>query len=317
MTRGSYACRDIIIRIGEIANHYINVMPRPSPARHWCFTLNNYVESDETLLGELIDSDDNPVTYVIYGRETGENGTPHLQGYLELSTKKRLSSLKSIIGTRYHFEKRRGTPEQAIEYCKKDGVFFTFGEPSSVSSSQGKRTDLEEIREKIKSGSSEKDIAEEHFSQWIWHRRSFGQYRNLCCGQRNFKSEVYVYYGATGSGKTRSIYECEPDLWISSDNSLKWFDGYHGQSAALFDDFVSIKNEKWGLLLRLLDRYPMSVPIKGGFVEWVPRKIYFTSNLHPDEWYTGVSEESRQALHRRITTIKYFDGNPELEEKND
>ena len=44
--------------------------------RRICFTKNNYEESDiDALLAE------ERFSYVIFGLEVGEQGTPHLQGY--------------------------------------------------------------------------------------------------------------------------------------------------------------------------------------------------------------------------------------------
>jgi len=50
--------------------------------RNFVFTLNNYSEEEhETLL--KCDS----FKYIIIGREIGDSGTPHLQGYAELKKK--------------------------------------------------------------------------------------------------------------------------------------------------------------------------------------------------------------------------------------
>ena len=158
----------------------------------------------------------------------------------------------------------------------------------------------------IVEGKSDEEIANRHFSTWIIHRRAFAEYRTLMKPDRDWKSDVFIYWGDTGTGKTRAVYEAEADLWIATDNSLNWFDGYTGQEAVLFDDFVSIKNEKFGFLLRLLDRYPMDVPVKGGFTKWLPKRIYFTSNLRVEDWFMGVSAASQSALRRRITDTVHF-----------
>lgn len=85
-----------------------------SPAKNWCFTLNNYLESD---INEIIKVCSNSSTNYIFQEEMGENGTKHLQGYVEFNTKKRPMSVfdnKSI-----HWEKRKGTKQQNINYCSK------------------------------------------------------------------------------------------------------------------------------------------------------------------------------------------------------
>lgn len=53
--------------------------------RYICWTLNNPTESEIANLQSLVLDPPQTFTYVLYGKEVGENGTPHLQGYLECS----------------------------------------------------------------------------------------------------------------------------------------------------------------------------------------------------------------------------------------
>jgi len=121
---------------------------------------------------------------------------------------------------------------------------------------------------------------------------------------------VYWLHGSTGSGKTRFAFEYadenDLELWVSSDN-LKWFDGYDNQKAVLFDDFRA-SHCSFAFLLRLLDRYPMRVPIKGGFVFWNPSIIFITSPYKPKYVYKRFEEnvEDLNQLKRRITYTKLF-----------
>jgi hypothetical protein len=82
--------------------------------------------------------------------------------------------------------------------------------------------------------------------------------------------KVLWYYGPTGCGKTRRAYEeaVLGTFWFSS-NNLQWFDGYCGQQTAVFDDFRP-DHCSFSFLLRLLDIYPLQVPVKHGFTDWVP-----------------------------------------------
>lgn len=56
----------------------------------------------------------------------------------------------------------------------------------------------------------------------------------------------------------------------------------------------------------MTDRYPLKVPIKGDFVQWAPRKIWFTSNLPPHEWYQIDTDATRAAYFRRFTRVIHF-----------
>lgn len=97
-----------------------------SGAKNWCFTVNNYVDNDIEKIEEMFTH--GHFNYVVYGIEVGESGTPHLQGYVQLKKKLRLSQVKSLISSRAHLEVQRGSVMQAVIYCKKDGNFKEFGE---------------------------------------------------------------------------------------------------------------------------------------------------------------------------------------------
>lgn len=91
---------------------------RDIPGKYWCFTLNNWTNEEVAQMALDFSLFCNKW---IYGKEIGENDTPHLQGFLVLNTKDRLSGIKKKFGNRYHFEKMKGTEEEAVRYCCKDG----------------------------------------------------------------------------------------------------------------------------------------------------------------------------------------------------
>ena len=56
--------------------------PKMNRSRGWCFTLNNYsVEEEETICNA-------PCVYMLFGRERGDEGTPHLKAMYTLRTKR-------------------------------------------------------------------------------------------------------------------------------------------------------------------------------------------------------------------------------------
>lgn len=277
-------------------------MPRRGGQRStkWCWTLNNYDEKDEERMRSTISQE--VCSYILWGREIGENGTPHLQGFM-VSYRTTLTALKRRIGIdALHLEIMKGSLEEAITYCKKDGDWEEHGTPPR----QGQRSDLETIRNEIVEGKSELDIATNHFSRWVTYRRSFERYRELLRESTpREKPKVVVHWGPTGTGKTKWVHDyiqrSQKSLWIWGGD--RWFDGYIGQDVALFDDFRG--ELSFGFLLRVLDRYRLSVPIKGGFANWTPTEIYITSNKRPEEWYNSAfMEESIEPLLRRIDEVR-------------
>lgn len=140
-----------------------------SRAHHWCFTLNHPTEDEYDAICQLFDA--NACTYLVVGRETGDSGTPHLQGYISFGTRRRLSQVKASLGRRVHAEPTRGTPKQASDYCKKEGDFREWG---TLPCGQGKRTDIDRYKSWVLEyyadnhrRPTEREIALEHTSLWM------------------------------------------------------------------------------------------------------------------------------------------------------
>ena len=89
-----------------------------STMRRVCFTLNNYTNTEIQHIVSV--SEQRGYLYCI-GKEVGECGTPHLQGYLEFKSPKTFNTVKGVVGVRAHLEKARGTRAQNLAYCTKEG----------------------------------------------------------------------------------------------------------------------------------------------------------------------------------------------------
>lgn len=139
-------------------------------AKRWCFTLNNPTQAEKDSLFQHADC----FVYKVIGREVGASGTPHLQGFFILETKLRLRQVKALAGlARAHLEVSRGTPQEASQYCKKDGDYEEYG---TLPQQQGRRTDFEALKEWIKEqerAPSRTDLANAFPSL-------YGRYRNAC-----------------------------------------------------------------------------------------------------------------------------------------
>lgn len=95
-------------------------------SRTWCFTINNY--TDEQYEAAL---NWDKAIYAIVGKEIAASGTPHLQGYWRFQNAIRMSTIKAAFPTA-HLEISRGSAEQNITYCSKEGNFEERGERPST-----------------------------------------------------------------------------------------------------------------------------------------------------------------------------------------
>lgn len=89
-------------------------------SRKWCFTLNNYTDDEYRILLEWCAT---KIHYII-GKEIGENGTPHLQGFVESKGGIRFDTLKNL-NDRVHWEKAKGNKKQNFIYCSKENNFVS------------------------------------------------------------------------------------------------------------------------------------------------------------------------------------------------
>lgn len=271
-------------------------------ARCFVFTLNNPNDQSTAELQTWLTAN---CRYAVYGREVAPTtGTIHLQGYFECSSPKRYSTLRGCLPRGIHLESRKGTRDQAIQYCKKDGDIWEHGEAKS---NQGKRTDLDSIR-RIAVERGMRGVSEVASHQEIKVAESFLTWNEE---PREWKPSVYWFYGSTGLGKSRRArYMLEQelgftkaDIYTKSDGT-KWWPGYDGHACVIIDDF---RPSWWSIteMLSLLDRYEKKVEFKGGYRQFRPKAIVVTSCLAPRQCYEGTGEAVEQ-LVRRIDQTDHF-----------
>lgn len=265
-------------------------------ARNYCFTFNNYPDCLESFNAKLAEY----CTYSIYGKEVGESGTPHLQGYFQLKKKERLTGVaKKFPGC--HFAVAKGGYEANVDYCSKEGQVFTHGVPATV----GQRAGLSEAVVFVTQKRKISDVASAFPEVFVKYHRGLEALSSAIATTRNFKTEVYWFYGATGTGKSRRFADTEPDgYWKPATN--KWWNGYDGHDAVIIDDY---RRDfcTFAELLRLFDRYPMSVETKGGTRPFLAKRLYITSPKSPQDTWEGRTEEDLAQLLRRIEHIELFE----------
>ncbi len=155
-----------------------------SPSKHWCFTLNNYKQTD---LEYLINIDITIVPRYIFQEEIApKTGTPHIQGYLMFKTKKRpLSVFKNLKGA--HFEKCRSVM-WSIEYCQKGET----RKPGTTPYARGIKTPyvikidkMTEWEESIINLLNEKP--NDRTINWFWEDQG-------CTGKTTFAKWIFINY---------------------------------------------------------------------------------------------------------------------------
>ena len=215
-------------------------------------------------------------------------------------------------GSGAHCELVQGTFEQCKAYVTKDSdrVAGTSILEWGVPPAQGKRRDIDAVRDILQSGGGMREVALQASSfQALRGAEVLLKYHEL---QRDWKPSVFWFHGSTGSGKTRRAFElfaeqagaCGDAPWISG-KSLEWWEGYDAHKFVIVDDFrrdFCTFHE----LLRILDRYPYRVMVKGGSRQLLAKIIVITCPWKPSVLFASRSEEDIKQLERRIEDIVLF-----------
>lgn len=284
-----------------------NVGTSTAQSKRFCVTWFNYTDSTIVKLTDLFNS--SKLRYVVIGEETcPETQRKHLQIYLETTKKITFRGLKDLLGDNaIHVEIAKGDAQSNLEYCSKEKLLLLLGKPVK----KGQRTDLEAVKELIDSGTSYESLWDSNFSIMLQYRRGLEEYSNLRRLRRRGPPLTSVHWGPTGTGKTRYAFDLARDdyddsFWVWPGG--EWFDGYRGQKVAIFDEFHGGSEQRipFSLWKKLVDRYPLQVPVKGGFTNWSPEVIVFTSNIDPKFWWPEekmLPKDWRDQFDRRITSI--------------
>lgn len=227
-------------------------------------------------------------------------GFLHWQLVVQFSKPTRVAAIKRTLGESVHAEKTRS--EAAIDYVWKadtrvDGTQFELG-------TRALRRDCEKdwdaIRDMAKQGRLD-DIPGDVYV------RSYNSLKRIAVDHMEpagIQKRVHVFWGATGTGKSRRAWDEAGLNAYPKDPRSKFWDGYAGHENVVIDEFrggIDVSH-----MLRWLDRYPVIVEVKGSSVVFKAQEIWITSNISPDEWYPELDAETKAALRRRFTEVIHF-----------
>jgi len=264
--------------------------------RNWCFRWSN---PDGALTAEEV-SQWPDIRAGVWQLEIGEEGTVHYQGYFEFTRAVYMGTLKTILHAA-HWERRKGTQQQAKEYCMKEETRlegpFNFGVWASEAKG-GRTNEFQRAIELIKAGASNTTLAQEVPAVGMRYSRGI-EWLRLYSPKPAFDpatkvKDCIMYWGPPRTGKSwRLRQECPsgPDWYWASPG--KWFDGYEGQPGIVFDE-IRDSWMPWEEILRVIDGYPIRRETKGGTVQVGAQRFRMSSNVHPNQWYQGVKGKPNQ-----------------------
>lgn len=268
---------------------------------HYAFTHNNYTDKEEKYWQGEFDC-----VYLIYSNEIAPStGTPHLQGYFVLANPRTLKSLNKEFNNRCHFEITYGSPQANYNYVRgleqdhqvnpkppnehwfEKGIFPV---------GRGHRTDLDVVRSLVAQQAPMHKIGDRVGYQAFKHAEMLYRYAKP---EKMDDRQVIWIHGPSGSGKTHRAIEIAEERGLTFDivhYVHPHIIGFEGSQTAIFDDF-DINEMPFKYMLRLFDKYPLTVKVMGTTRPWNPKLIIITDCSPPTHHTSDV-----QVL-RRITEI--------------
>lgn len=262
-------------------------------SKTYIFTLNNYTDDEVDFFTNRIDG----VNRLVVSKEVGENGTPHLQGYVTWQRAKRLSALKKLV-PRAHWE---ASTRKDVSYEKKVGSIVIVDVDNAK---QGARNDIQGAMALVRDKRPRLELMESYptvVARYEPFLRAYGAESRRYEGDRH----VVWAWGPTGVGKSflyRQVFAGKFKKVRFS--GRRFVQGYSGEDVVVFDEFRDDHYPFWELL-SLFDSGAQDVDVKGGEIAWNARLIYVTTPFHPSEMYEYIRED-RQQLLRRVQHIYHF-----------
>lgn len=261
------------------------------------------------------------VEYACYCLEEGENGTPHIQFVLVFPHPKGFGGVSRLFQHCWLAPRKADCLQKAVDYIKhtgkhaeKPGLLEGPWEVGKQPPERGGRgSALHDLVARVMDSHDIGAVLESVDSATAFVRNHRGIQALLGMLQEREPRdpdgpEVIWISGATGTGKTRTVYAENPEediaqVTVSGNAQSPFFNGYTGQRVLLLDELrpgaVSLP-----ILLQVLDRYKFMVNTKNGYQRLRAKKVYITGPLTPENFMsTGYPFEDPQQLVRRLTRV--------------
>lgn len=222
----------------------------------------------------------------------------HWQLCVAFTKKVSLAAVTSLFGRGIHAELSRS--EAAIAYCNKEDT--RLAEPFTLGTKpirRNSKTDWESVWTAAQSG----DLMQIPANVRVVSYRTLRAIQSDFSIPKGIDRRVDVFWGRTGTGKSRRAWDEAGEGAYSKCPRSKWWDGYQDQEHVVLDEFrgsIDVAH-----LLRWFDRYPVRVEVKGSTRPLNANRIWVTSNVNPLDWYPELDVMTRDALIRRLN-IEHF-----------
>ena len=187
-----------------------------------------------------------------------------------------------------------------VWYCSKQADLFNWGDPPAdegAGGGRGKRKDLEAIAEQVVAGTlTRSDMYLEHPAMMVKFGRGFENLLNEMQPHREGRPTVIWLTGPSGTCKSQFAEDIHGrgEVYRKMNGGL-YFNNYTHQKVVVIEEFsrYSQSNPRGWIFtefLQLLDKYEITIEVKGGCVKFDSSFIYITSVSHPATFFPAFDE---------------------------
>nr|WAE42724.1 MAG: replication associated protein [Cressdnaviricota sp.] len=280
--------------------------PGKGVSRRWLLTANG--TADWSITKYMFNADS--MDYLVGQREKAPTtGTIHVHAYVVWKNKKTFNGVKlwaeAVFPVKPNIRCCKGNEKQCKDYVTKEESRsagpWEFGKYDEFRGVQGKRTDLDTIKQHFLAGGKMREIVMNYTPAFVqWNKALYAMQLELAPlppVQRTVK--VVVLYGVTGTGKTHRVSMKYPDGFKVNPGRDPW-GNYNGEKVIIFDEF---EDKKWTIqqMNMFLDKWRCLLDARyhNKYAEW--NLVVILSNTDPQDWYGNeTNAQLRMSLWRRI-----------------
>lgn len=246
------------------------------------------------------------IEYAVVCIESHQDGGVHFHAAVKLERRQRLALTNLIFHGQIpnvQYAPKNMDWLRIKEYVKKDGEFIEVGDDKSEV-----KLKYKEKLERIKTVSFSNYI--ENYATSLSDIRLYKETHSALVKPWSGIRRLYWFYGETGTGKTRRAWEIMKQEVEHSGfqhtsigfSGKQFINNYHGEEVVLIDDLRKTDIEL-NILLKMLDRYPYVVNVKGGFVNWNAQIIIITSHFNPKDCYSYEKDSGDVVLYDNVDQL--------------
>lgn len=298
-------------------------MGNNTQSRKWSLVINNPLEAglDHAAIREILHRFS--PAYFCMADEIATTGTYHTHIFLYSPSPMRFSTIKGRFPTA-HIEKAYGSAKDNRDYIRKEGrwadtekaetsVPGTFEEWGNLPAEKEEASpDKYRLLQSLREGMTSLEAVEDNPDRF-YHYREIETVRQSILEDTYSTTmrqvEVTYLFGASGTGKTRGIFERHNPKSIcritdyGGKNGVR-FDSYRGQEVLVFEEFHS--QIPISAMLNYLDIYPIMLPARYNDRVACYTTVYLTSNIPLEAQYQEIQRyqlETWYAFLRRIHNV--------------